>query len=139
MEVAEAGADEVFLRRRIEPVVVAEDEAAGERRLARRHALPQPGLGAFADLAGPRHRERHQDGDPDQDRQRGSRRAHGPDSGLEAFAQRFHRRRADPGDLVELVDRGEAAVLFAEFDDVSAVTGPIPSIVSSSARSPCRG
>ena len=36
----------------VQPVVVAEDEAAGERRLARRHALPQPGLGAFADLAG---------------------------------------------------------------------------------------
>ena len=39
-------------------------------------------------------------------------------SRLQPFAQRFHRRRADPGDLVELVDRGEPAVFFAELDDV---------------------
>ena len=34
--------------------------------------------------------------------------------GLEAVAQRLHRRRADAADLVELVDRGEPAVLVAE-------------------------
>src|SRR3954447_14502072 len=38
--------------------------------------------------------------------------------GLEAGAQRLHRRRPDPAHLVELVDGGEAAVLFAELDDV---------------------
>src|SRR5262245_41290643 len=37
---------------------------------------------------------------------------------LQARPQRLHRRRPDAADPVELVDRGEAAVLFAEVDDV---------------------
>ena len=115
-EVAQTGADEVFLRALVEFVVVAEDETTRQCRLARRHALPQPGLGPFSDLPRPRHRERHHQADPDQDRQRDPRRAHR--SGLEAFAQRFHRRGADPRDLIELVDRRQAAVFFAELDDV---------------------
>jgi len=67
--VTEAGANEVFLGRFAEPAVVAEDKAAGERRLPRRHALPQPHLGPFTDLPGSRHRQGHQDTDPDQHRQ----------------------------------------------------------------------
>ena len=44
--------------------------------------------------------------------------ASAPLLGLEPGSQRLHRRRPDPGDLVELVDRREAAVLVAEVDDV---------------------
>ena len=39
-------------------------------------------------------------------------------SGLERGPERLHRRRADAADLVELVDRGEPAVLVAELDDL---------------------
>ena len=41
-----------------------------------------------------------------------------PAHGCRRVAQRLHRRRADARDLVELVDRGDAAVLVAEVDDV---------------------
>src|SRR4029453_6721255 len=42
----------------------------------------------------------------------------GSRSGLEAGAQRLHRRRPDAADLVELVDGGDPAVLLAVVEDV---------------------
>ena len=127
-QVAEPGAAEILDRRRVDPLVLAEHEAARQLRLARRHPpaerRPRPARGSRR--CG-RARAHHRD-DPDQDRQRGAARitaAHG-----------CRRARSDsivagpiPRHLVELVDRGEPAVLVAELDDVPAVTGPMPSIV----------
>ena len=53
-------------------------------------------------------------------------------SGLEPGAERLHGRRADAVDLVELVDRGEPPCWSRKSTMFCAVTGPIPSIVSSS-------
>src|ERR1044072_2967836 len=44
-------------------------------------------------------------------------------SGLQAGAQRFHRRRADAAHLVELIDGGKAAVLIAVFEDLGGGDG----------------
>ena len=51
-QVAETGAAEVFDRSRVDAVVLAENESAGELGLALRHPLPQRRLGAGADLLG---------------------------------------------------------------------------------------
>ena len=123
---------------RVDPFVLAEHEAARQLRLARRHPPAEARLGALADLVAVGQRQRDHDSD---------RRARPAATGarartalrLQAGAQRLHRRRPDPAHLVELVDRGEAAVLVAELDDVAAVTGPIPSIVSSCSTVACRG
>src|SRR3954447_17273281 len=47
-------------------------------------------------------------------------------SGLQARAERFHGRRADARNLIEVVDRPDAAVLVAEVDDVLRGDRPDP-------------
>ena len=131
-QVAEAGAAEVLLRLGVDALVLAEHEAAGERRLARRHAPAEAGLGAGADLVGAGEGER-----------RAARRS--PTStGSEMRAVRIAApqgcRRARSASIVA----GPMPEIWSSWSTEArppcssrnstmsaAVTGPMPSIVSS--------
>ena len=127
---AEARAAEVFDGSRVDPIVLAEDEATGELRLALRHPLPQRRLGSGADLPGVGKGQGQHNGDADQDEQRRRATPH--------RAQGWSRARSDsivagPIPLTSSSCSTEARPpCWSRYSTMScAVTGPMPSIVSS--------